>query len=193
MNKHLFALLVLLLLVLSSRSSAHAQVTNTSYILANGERVLRHEVVLDAPLAKVWKAFTTPDEMRHFIAPVIAIDLHPGGIWEASYDPDGKIGASGNIRNEVLSLVPERMLSFRIKATPPGFPHQEVAKSVWTVIWFDDIGGAKTRVTIEMLPWKSGSEWDTLYKFFEAGNELTLRRARNYLAGVPTDWRALKK
>lgn len=190
MARHRFALLILLL---SSPMAAHAQVTNTSYVLAGGERVLRHEIVLDAALARVWKGFTTPEEMRHFIAPVIAVDFRPGGIWEASYDPDGKIGAPGNIQNEVLSLVPEKMLSMRIKAAPPRFPHPEVAKAVWTVIWFEDIGGAKTRVTIEMLPWKSGPESDLLYGFFDAGNEVTLRRARNYLAGAPTDWRALKK
>jgi uncharacterized protein YndB with AHSA1/START domain len=144
-------------------------------------------------VAKVWKAFTTAEEMRHFIAPVIAIDLRPGGIWESSYDPDGKIGAPGNIQNEVLSFVPERFLSIRIKNTPPRFPHAEVGKSVWTVIWFDDIGGGKTRITTEMLPWKSGAEADLLYGFFSGGNELTLRRARDYFAGTPVNWREPKK
>jgi hypothetical protein len=60
---------------------------------------------------------------------------------------------------------------------------------VLSLVSFDDIGRGKTRVTVEMLPWKSGAEWDTLYKFFGSGNELTLQRARDYLAGKPTDWR----
>jgi uncharacterized protein YndB with AHSA1/START domain len=188
MVKSHFGLIALLL----SEFATHAPVTNTSYVLANGERVLRHEVVMDAPVAKVWKAFTTPEQMRHFIAPVVALDLRPGGIWEASYDPDGKIGIPGNIQNEVLVFVPDKLLAIRIKAAPPRFPHLEVAKAVWTVIWFDDIGGAKTRVTIEMLPWKRSSESDVLYNFFEAGNDVTLRRARDYFAGTPTNWRALK-
>ena len=173
--------------------AAHAQVTNTSYVLANGDRVLRHDAVMDAPVAQVWKAFTTPGEMRHFIAPVIALDLRPGGTWEATYDLDGKIGTPGNIQNEVLVYVPEKLLAIRIKTTPPRFPHPEVAKGVWTVIWFEDIGGGKTRVTTEMLPWKSGSESDVLYKFFESGNDLTLRRARDYFAGTPVNWRLLKQ
>lgn len=174
-------------------AEGHAQVTNTSYALAGGERVLRHEIVVDAALSKVWKAFTTPDEMRHFLAPVIALDLRPGGIWEASYDPDGEIGTPGNIQNEVLSFLPEQMLSIRIKSTPPQFPHAAVGKAVWTVLMFEDIGGGKTRVTISMLPWKSGEGWDMLYKFFDGGNALTLQRARDYFAGKPMNWRAPAK
>lgn len=173
--------------------SAAAQVLDTSYTLAGGDRVLRHEAVMSAPVARVWRAFTTVDEMRFFIAPVIAIDLRPGGLWESSYDPDAKIGTPGNIQNEILSFVPEKMLSIRIRATPPRFPHPEVGKSVWTVLWFEDIGGGKTRVTVEMLPWKSGPEADLLYGFFDAGNEITLVRAQNYFAGKPTDWRAASR
>lgn len=165
-------------------------VANTSYTLPDGGRVLRHETIVDAPVANVWKAFTTPEEMRQFIAPVIALDLRPGGIWEASYDPAGKIGAPGNIQNEVLSFVPERFLSIRIKRTPPQFPHPEVGKSVWTVIWFEDLGGGKTRLTTEMLPWTSGPEAGLLYGFFSAGNEVTLRHARDYFAGKPVQWPA---
>lgn len=178
----------LVVLVLGVGVAAQAQV-NTSYVLANGDRVLRHEVVVEAPVAKAWAAFTTPEQMRHFIAPVIGLELRPGGIWESSYDVDGKLGAPGNIQNEVLAYVPERMLAIRIKSTPPRFPHPEVGKAVWTVIWFDDIGGGKTRISTEMLPWKRGAEWDMLYKFFDGGNALTLARARDYLAGTPTNWR----
>jgi uncharacterized protein YndB with AHSA1/START domain len=182
-----------LLCVLLFTAAAHAQAVNTSYVLANGDRVLRHEIVIDAPVARVWKAFTTAEEMRGFIAPVVAIDLRPGGIWESTYDPNGKIGTPGNIQNEVLSYLPEKMLSIRIKTTPPRFPHPEVGKSVWTVLNFDDIGGGKTRVTISMLPWTSSAEADMLYKFFDAGNAMTLERAKEYIAKGPFDWTTTAK
>lgn len=179
---------LILLLSLATTVAVHAQVLNSSYTLASGERVLRHETVVDAPVAKVWRAFTTPEEMRGFIAPVIALDLEPGGIWEAAYDPSRKIGQPGNIKNEVMSFVPEKMLSIRIHSTPPNFPHADIGKSVWTVIWFEDVGGGKTRITTEMLPWKSGPNWDMVYAIFASGNEITLKRAKQYFEKGPIDW-----
>ena len=183
---HMTRIVALLLLALP----AAAQVTNTSYRLASGERVLRHEAVVDATAAEAWKAFTMPEKMRGFLAPVIAFELKIGGDWEASYTPGAKIGAPGNIHNEVLSFVPEKMLSIRIKQTPPGFPHEEIGKSVWTVIWFEDLGGGKARVTVEMLPYKDGEGWDTLYKMFEAGNGITLQRMQQFFRTGPVDWTA---
>ncbi len=178
----------LLLLALLVTASAHAQVSNTSYRLSSGERVLRHEAVMDASVSEVWKAFTTPEKMRGFIAPVIALELKIGGVWESSYRPDAKLGQPGNIHNEVLSFVPEKMLSIRIKETPPQFPHVEIGKSVWTVLWFDDLGGGKTRVTVEMLPYREGGGWDEIYKVFEAGNGITLERAQKFFRTGPVDW-----
>ena len=176
------------LLLLFFSLSANAQVSNTSYRLPGGERVLRHEAVMDAPLSEVWKAFTTPEKMKGFLAPVIALDLKIGGVWESSYRPDAKIGQPGNIRNEVLSFVPEKMLSIRIKETPPQFPHAEIGKSVWTVIWFESLGGGRTRVTVEMLPYREGGGWDVIYKVFEAGNGITLERAQKFFRTGPVDW-----
>jgi hypothetical protein len=82
------------------------------------------------------------------------------------------------------------MLSIRIKDTPPGFPHAEIGKSVWTVLWFEDLGGAKTRVIVEMLPYKEGGGWDVIYKVFEAGNGITLERAQKFFRTGPVDWTA---
>lgn len=165
-----------------------AQVSNTSYRLPSGERVIRHEAVLDAAPAEVWKAFTTAEKMRGFIAPVVAFELKIGGNWEASYDPKAKIGEPGHIHNEVLSFVPEKMLSIRIRETPPQFPHPEIGKALWTVLWFENVGGNRTRVTVEMLPYKEGPGWDLVHRIFDAGNAVTLQRAQQYFRTGPVDW-----
>jgi uncharacterized protein YndB with AHSA1/START domain len=177
---------IVLLLVLSL--PAFGQVSNTSYRLPGGERVARHEAIVDAAPSEVWKAFTTAEKMRGFIAPVVGFELKIGGDWEASYNADAKLGQPGNIHNEVLSYVPDKMLSIRIKETPPGFPHAELAKSVWTVIWFENVGGGKTRVTTEMLPFREGEGWEMLYKMFEAGNGITLQRLQQFFRTGPVDW-----
>jgi uncharacterized protein YndB with AHSA1/START domain len=182
-----------LLLGFLAATSAAAQVANTSYTLPNGDRVLRQEAVVKASAAEAWAAWTTPEKMRGFVAPVIALDLKIGGDWEAAYNPDAKIGQPGHIHNEILAYVPGRMLTIRIRETPAGFPSPEVAKSVWTVLTFDDLGGGYARLTIEMLSWKAGPEWDRLYQFFERGNAITLERTQGYFIKGPVDWRAQSK
>jgi uncharacterized protein YndB with AHSA1/START domain len=158
-----------------------APVRLTSYVSASGDRVLRHEVEVNAPPAAVWQAFTTSEGLHGFVAPVAAIDLRIGGIWEASYDPKGHLGDPGNILNEVISYVPERMLSIRVARTPPGFAHADVAKAVWTVIEITDLGQGRSRVSTSMCGWKIGADWDAVYAFFEQGNTIVAERLRDYL------------
>jgi hypothetical protein len=94
-------------------------VRNTSFVTADGERVLQHQVDVDAAPAAVWRAFTTSEGLRGFAAPVAAIDFRIGGHWEASYNPAGHLGDPGNILNEVVAYLPGRMLTIRIARTPP--------------------------------------------------------------------------
>lgn len=167
----------------STLASMPSPVRLTSYVSATGDRVLRHEVEVNAPPAAVWRAFTTSDGLRGFVAPVASIDLKLGGIWEASYDPKSHLGDPGNIRNEVISYVPDRMLSIRVAQTPPGFAHADVARAVWTVIEITDLGQNRSRVSTSMCGWKSGADWDALYTFFERDNTIVAERMRDYLNG----------
>ena len=159
-----------------------APVRLTSYVSAAGDRVLRHEVDVNAPPSAVWQAFTTSEGLRGFVAPVAGIDLRLGGRWEASYDPKAHLGDAGNIINEVISYVPERMLSIRVARTPPGFEHGDVAKAVWTVIEISDLGQGRSRVSTSMCGWKPGADWDAVYTFFEQGNTVVSERLRDYLS-----------
>ncbi|HKW01045.1 MAG TPA: SRPBCC domain-containing protein [Vicinamibacterales bacterium] len=158
-----------------------APVRLTSYASASGDRVLRHEVEVNAPPSAVWKAFTTSEGLHGFVAPIAAIDFKLGGIWEASYDPKGHLGDPGNILNEIISYVPERMLSIRVARTPPGFAHSDVAKAVWTVIEITDLGQGRSRVSTSMCGWKTGPDWDAVYAFFEQGNTIVSEHLRDYL------------
>ena len=158
-----------------------APVRLTSYVSASGDRVLRHEVDVNAPASAVWQAFTTSEGLRGFVAPIAAIDLRMGGIWEAVYDPKGHLGDPANIINEVISYLPDRMLSIRVARTPPGFAHGDVAKAVWTVIEIADLGQGRSRVSTSMCGWKSGADWDAVYAFFEQSNTIVAERLRDYL------------
>ncbi len=160
---------------------APSPVRLTSYVAADGDRVLRNEVDIAAPPSAVWQAFTTTDGLRGFVAPVAAIDFRLGGIWEASYAPGAHLGDPGNILNQVISYLPGRMLSIRVTRTPPGFEHPEVARAVWTVIEIEDLGDGRSRVITSMCGWKRGPDWDAVYAFFERGNAVVSEHLRDYL------------
>lgn len=182
----------LLILLAVTIASTNGEVRDTSYQLPTGERVLRQEVTVPATPAEVFTAFTTNTGLRGFAAPVVAIDLRVGGQWEASYDLTKRIGDPGNIHNEILSYLPGKMLSIRIKETPLGFPHPSIAKSVWTVMLFEDNGDGTTRVETSMLPWKRGADWDAVYTVFQEGNLVVLQNLHKYLTTGPVSWGAAR-
>lgn len=172
--------------IMAARLQAQ-DVRNTSYTLPSGERILRHEVVVDATLQEVWAAWTTSEGLRSFAAPIAVIDFRMGGLWEASYRLDAKMGDT-TIVNEIIGYVPIEMLAIRIRRTPPGFPHPEVAKQLWTVMQFQELEPKRVRVVISMCGWKEGPEWDAVYQLFEKGNaKVSAWLYKRFEAG-PIDW-----
>lgn len=151
-------------------------------------RTLRHQVTVDAPPDSVWRVFTTSTGLRSFVAPVAEIELRVGGRWEASYDPEARIGDPGNIVNEILSYLPGEMLSIRVARAPPGFPFPDAVKELWTVIQFEETERGGTRVTSTMLGFGRGAPWDALRAAFERDNATILRRLRRRFAAGPVDW-----
>ena len=191
MNKRVFRISSMApLLALCAATLLAGDVKNTSYRLPSGERVLRHEASVAATPARVWEAFSTGEGLRSFVAPVADIDLRVGGIWEASYDPARKIGQPGNIKNEVLAFLPERLLAIRIAEAPPGFPFADIARSVHTVILLREDAPGTTKVEVSMLPFKDGKEWDDFYRFFDNGNAVVLRNLQRRFQSGPIDWNA---
>ncbi|HEX7705236.1 MAG TPA: SRPBCC domain-containing protein [Thermoanaerobaculia bacterium] len=181
-----------LLIFLALTTISVGEVRDTSYQLPSGEQVLRQEVTVRASSDEVFTAFTTDAGLRGFAAPVVSMDLRVGGLWESSYDIRKKPGDEGTIKNEVLSYLPGKMLSIRIKETPAGFPHSDIVKSVWTVMLFEDMGDGTTRVEISMLPWKRGENWDEMQSFFRQGNAVVLRNLQTLFTTGPVDWSATR-
>lgn len=161
--------------MLASPAGAQA-VRNTSYELSSGERILRHEGELQAPVDSVWKMLTTSEGLRSFLAPVVWIDLRLGGRWETGHTAGATQGDPQNIINEVLAYVPNEMLAVRIVQAPTNFAHAEIAKQVWTVYQLQPIDGQHTKLTVSMVGWPMGAAADSVYRFFDRGNAFTMRQ-----------------
>lgn len=183
--------LVAAVLVWGLAASVSAEeVSSCARVETDLTRTLCHEVVLPAPRAEVWRLLTTSDGLRTWAAPVAAIDLRVGGLWEASYDPDASLGDAANIHNRVLSYLPERMLSLRAERAPPGFPHADLLGETWSVIELEAIDAAQTRVRVSGLGYRNGAGFDDLYAMFAHGNALTLAHLHERITQGPIDWAA---
>ena len=182
---HLFRFVALPILMcgLTGATAASANpVMDTSYVSAGGERVLEQSIVIDAPIGKVWDAFTTTTGFRSWAAPVAEVDFRLGGIIESAYDRNGRIGAPGNIKNEIVAYVPHRMLAIRNVQAPPNTPFDAATfQKVHTVNLFEPLTATRTRVTVTQPGFGSGAAYEGVYKFFAAGNRWSLEQLKKSL------------
>lgn len=166
------------------------EVRDCSRMEANAERTLCHEIVVVAPVVEVWRLWTTDAGLRSWLAPVAAIDLRPGGLFETSYNSASRIGDANNIRNRVIAFTPERLLVIQVAQAPPGFPHADDVRELTTLIEFEPIDAHTTRVRGSMLGYRAGQAYDDLYAFFERGNAYTFAKLQERVANGPVNWAA---
>ncbi|MDQ3487304.1 MAG: SRPBCC domain-containing protein [Acidobacteriota bacterium] len=167
-----------------------ASVRDTSYVAADGTRVLQHVVVIPATMQQVWDAFATTAGAAAWVAPLVHVDFRLGGIWESSYRPDAKLGDPGNIQNRFVSYRPPQMISMQVARTPPGFPYADVLKSdIVTVLEFKELGPKEVEVTESMVGFRANDKGhETILGFFRQGNAEALTALRKRFIDGPIDF-----
>ncbi len=165
-------------------------VSNSSFVESSGDRAIQLSVDVAAPAHEVFGAFTTSAGFASWAVPVAHVELRVGGAIEASYDANSKLGDPGNIRNEILAYVPDRLLVIRNLQAPPGFVDPELFRHTSTVIEFAATDATHTHVTITNAGYGSGDRWDTLYRHFEWGDAYTLAELKARFDHGPVDWAA---
>lgn len=164
-------------------------VTESSFVAANGERVLELSCEVPAGAARVWDAWTSAEGFTAWAAPFAHVDFRVGGAIESSYDPKAKPGDPGNIRNEFLALVPERVFVIRNVQAPQKTPFDAATfQKTTTAVMLTPLGAERTRVTVTNSGYGTGAPWDGVYDFFLQGNAWTLAQLRKRFESGPTDW-----
>jgi pimeloyl-ACP methyl ester carboxylesterase/uncharacterized protein YndB with AHSA1/START domain len=147
-------------------------------------RAVRVEASVDAPVAEVWRLWTTSQGAEEFFAQQANIQLAIGGPYEIQFDP--KDETSGTKGLKILSYAPGEMISFQWNA-PTQYP--EVRNGgTWVVVQFHPEGPARTRVTITHLGWKHGEQWDEAYDHFVQGWSELMKRLERRCTEGPIDW-----
>ncbi len=168
-------------------------VTNTSFVEPSGDRAIQLSTDVPAAAAAVFAAFTTSEGFSSWAVPVAHVEFRIEGYIEASYDAKAKLGDPGNIKNEIVAYVPDRLLVIRNVQAPPGFADPELFRRTVTVIEFTALAPQRTRVTITNAGYGAGEGFATLYKHFEWGDAYTLAALRKRFEQGPTDWAALER
>jgi uncharacterized protein YndB with AHSA1/START domain len=139
------------------------------------------EGLINAPVAEVWRIFTTPEGFKATGAAQAEVDLRLGGTIRSHYDPKGRLGDPETIVNEILAYEPQRMLAMRIKQAPASFPYGQAIDGPWTVIYFTPAGTDMTLVRIVGLGYRDDAQSQAMRQFFVQGNRQTLDEiARRY-------------
>lgn len=138
------------------------------------------ELEVPAPVADVWRAFSTSDGLKTWLGPDAVVDLREGGEWTVRF-PGGSTGGG-----TILSFFPEKEITIAALA-PDKFPHVR-AERTRAVFSFEPRGKA-TVVRLTQTGWKSGEEWTRAYEYLLAGNAQLMAMLHRRFVDGPTDWK----
>ena len=141
------------------------------------------EGVIEAPVDAVWAAFTTKEGQESWNVAHAEIELKTGGKMRTHYDPMGHIGDPNTIENTILCFEPERMLAIQVTKPPEKLPFQNAIKKMWTCIYLEDVGPARTRLRVVGIGYGDDDESRKLREFFNRGNAYTLKKLQEKFAG----------
>lgn len=167
-------------------------VRNTSFVAPSGERVLRHEVLVNASLADVWNALTTSDGLMSFMAPTVRMELKTGGRFDSNYRVGSKPDDPDAIHNQVLNYVPMEMFSIKVGLTKQFPARPREAGTLFAVLNLRDAGNKQVLVMESMLGWGDGDDWNQVYALFDRGNAYTLAELARRFDQGPAVWEKKK-
>src|SRR6185436_6517399 len=139
---------------MSSSATTEKTAPKSASAPASSDRELTLTRLINAPRAKVYRAWTEPELMkkwftpRPWTTPVIETDVRPGGSnYVLMRGPDGNEFPN---RGVYLEVVPNERLVFTDAYTKAWEPSEKPFMTV--TLTFEDVGG-KTRYTARVLHW----------------------------------------
>jgi uncharacterized protein YndB with AHSA1/START domain len=153
---------------------------------SNGERSIIGEVIVNAHISEVWKAWTTKEGIISFFAPDCKIELKVGGPFEIYFLPvsEKERGAEGCV---LLGIQENKMLTFSWNA-PPELPEARKQKT-FVIVRFIEINERHTKVYLTHIGWGEGGEWDAAFDYFHRAWRKTVLPRLKYRFDVgPVDW-----
>ncbi len=140
-------------------------------VLPTGERILVEDIVIEAPLADVWNAYTTEKGYAAWAAPKVRIDLRVGGTILTQYAANAEIGDPGTNTLHIVNYVPKRLLTLRAEIADnwPEVMKQD-GERLTNVILFEALSPTRTHIESYGIGYGTSPEYEELLEFFIAAN-----------------------
>ena len=175
-------------------SFSFAQSTDNNFMsnridtTATGTLILVEEVLLDAPLASVWDAYTTEEAWTKWATPLVEMDFKINGTIKTNYNIEGTIGDSTTNTLYVVNYVPHKLITMQadINKNWPEFMKKD-QKDMYNVILFEALTPSRTKLTSYGMGYKNNEKYQELMKFFIKGNAWTYNKLREYLEQEPVE------
>jgi uncharacterized protein YndB with AHSA1/START domain len=142
---------------------------------------LVHEGAIDAPIETVWRAWTTSEGLKSWLAPHAEIDLRIDGKMRTNYNAAGDLSDAQTIENTILSYEPQRMLSVRVTKAPEDFPFADTVKDMWTIVYFEPREPGQTVIRVVSLGFTAEAQSQAMRAFFDQGNAVTIQQMQERL------------
>jgi uncharacterized protein YndB with AHSA1/START domain len=123
--------------------------------------------VVNAPVADVWKAWTTAEGIESFFAPKAAkVEPWPGGAFELWFGVNLPEGTRGSEGCKVHSVKPMEQFVFEWNA-PPTIP---TIRGLRTLVYLDfrPLPDNRTEVTLRNFGYGDGEDWAKSKAYFAA-------------------------
>lgn len=183
----LLTYILALLIAIPMHATANPTLTQEESRKVEMDRAIRLEIVVKAPVEKVWKSWTTREGIRSFFARDCDIDLRVLGKYDILFAPTAEPGARGAEGNLILGIQEGKMFSFTWDA-PPSIPDIRKQRTS-VVIRFASLDSNTTRLSLTQSGWGEGPEWDKAYNYFiKAWGDAVLPFLKYSLEVGPIDW-----
>ncbi|MGN6615691.1 MAG: SRPBCC domain-containing protein [Ilyomonas sp.] len=167
---------LLTLTVFFSITQLHAQVENTSYTTAFGEKVLQLSIIVPAEKTQVWKLFTTEEGLKKWIAPVVKLNMKTGGFIRTNYDKTKTADDSSSIQLGIINYIENELMTLKVNLNDNFAPDVKADdKNLQEILQFVEMGNGKTKIISTMVGWGNTDNWNKTYAFFEKGNDWTYK------------------
>ncbi len=145
------------------------------------------DLVIHAPVAEVYRAWTTVEGIQSFFAREANIELKIKGAYEIIFLPENPEGSRGGEGNIILTFQENKMLSFTWNA-PPEFKEIRNERT-HVLIKFIPVNDIETRLLFHQDGWGEGGEWEKSFEYFNhAWKKVVLPRLQYRFDTGPVDW-----
>ncbi len=181
MSKFYLSLFSFLLFSLS-HFIVQAQVSSGTEILPSGEVLVVHEIIVDASLEQVWKAFTEEEEWKKWLTPEVEIKLSINGTIRSHYTAGAELGGPGTIEIKILYFIPYKQITMQAVLGDSFGPELKLAeKNLYSVYEFESLGRDETKVSLYGIGYPDTAEWKETLEFFRSNNEASLLKLQEHL------------